>query len=114
MIFFAAPDAPTDYSTNISCMSQVEHASTIIIAFSCGLSILFVLLTAITVTAICVFVRSNKTPQRESDVYYDTINMAMGDPPPVISNVAYGLPPVTKLILNQMSPMVHLQLLKLN
>ena len=88
-IFFTAPNAPTD--ANITCMCQYE--TTIIIAFCSGLSILFIILIAVIITAICVFVGSKKKPKRESDVYYDTINI--GHQPPVIEtelNVAYGHP----------------------
>jgi hypothetical protein len=74
-------DAPLD--TNI-----------IIIALAGGLSILFVLLMAV---IICIFVRSKKKPQRESDHVidrlYDTINI--GHPPPVNEtelNIAYRHP----------------------
>jgi hypothetical protein len=63
-----------------------------IIAIAGGLSIIFVMLIAVFITAI---VRSKKKPRREPAVYYDTINIA--HPPPVIENklnIAYGLPPV--------------------
>ena len=76
---------------NISCMCHYE--STIIISLAGGLSILFIILIAVVITAICISVRSKKKPQRESDVYYDTINV--GHQPPVIEtelNIAYGHP----------------------
>ena len=76
---------------NISCMCHYE--TTIIIAFGSGLSILFIILIAVVLTAIFIFVGSKKKPQRESDVYYDTVNI--GHQPPVIEtelNIAYGHP----------------------
>ena len=73
---------------NISCTCHYE--TTIIIAFGSGLSILFIILIAVIITAICIFVGSKKKPQQESDDYYETINI--GHQPPVIEtelNVAY-------------------------
>ena len=78
--------------TNISC--TCHHETTAILSLAGGLSILFILLIAVVnTTIICNFVRSKKKPQRESDVYYDTINTA--HPPPIIDtelNIAYGNP----------------------
>ena len=77
--------------SNISCTCHYETA--IIIALGTGLLILFVLLIVVIIIAIFIFVGSKKKPQRESDVYYDTINTA--HPPPVIDtelNIAYGHP----------------------
>ena len=76
-----------------------QYETTIIIAFCSGLSILFILLIAIVVTAICSFVGRKMKPQRESDhdVYYDTINI--GHQPSVIEtelNVAYDHPKMLK------------------
>ena len=91
-IFFAAPNTPVD--ANMLCTCHYE--TTIIIALGCGLSILFVLLIVVTMIAIkfyILFIGSKKKPQRESDVYYDTINTA--HPPPIIDtelNIAYGHP----------------------
>ena len=65
----------------------------IIIALGSGLLILFILLIVVIIIAIFIFVGSKKKPQREPDVYYDTINTA--HPPPVIDtelNIAYGNP----------------------
>ena len=76
---------------NISCTCHYETA--IIIALGSGLSILFILLIVIIIIAIFIFIGSKKKPQRETDVYYDTINTA--HPPPVIDtelNIAYDHP----------------------
>ena len=73
-----------------------HHETTIIISLAGGLSILFILLIAVIITAICIFIRSKKKPQRESNDY-DTINI--GHPPPVIEtelNIAYGQPKMLK------------------
>ena len=92
MFFFlyAVPDAPI--LNDISCMSQ--RTTTLITALAGGLSSLFFLLIAIIATAIvCICVlRSKKKPERETDVYYDTINIGQ---PPVFEtklNVAYHHP----------------------
>ena len=87
--FFTAPNTPVD--DNISCTCHYE--TTIIIALGSGLSILFVLLIVVIMIATFICVGSKKKPQREPDVYYDTINTA--HPPPVIDtelNIAYGHP----------------------
>ena len=70
-----------------------HYETTIIIALGSGLSILFVLLIVIIIIVSFIFVGSKKKPQRESDVYYDTINTA--HPPSIIDtelNIAYGNP----------------------
>ena len=80
---------------NVSCIYHQE--TTIIISLAAGLSILFILLIAVVITAICIFVRSKKKPQKESNDYYDTINVV--HPPPVIEtelNIAYGQPKMLK------------------
>ena len=77
---------------NISCTCHYE--TTIIIALGSGLSILFVSLIVVIIIAIFIFVGSKKKPQREPDVYYDTINTAH-PPPSVIDtelNIAYSHP----------------------
>ena len=71
-----------------------QYTTTIIIALASGLSIIFVLLIAVVITAICIFVRNKKKPQmEESDVYYDTVNI--GHQPPILEtklNIAYHQP----------------------
>ena len=89
IFLYAVPDAPV--LNDISCTSQ--HTTTLITALAGGLSSLFFLLIAVIATAIvCICVRSKKKPKRETDVYYDTINIRQ---PPVIEtelNVAYHQP----------------------
>ena len=77
--------------TNISC--TCHHETTAILSLAGGLSILFILLIAVVnTTIICNFVRSKKKPQRESDVYYDTINNIVHSPPVIETelNIAYS------------------------
>ena len=88
ILLYAVPDAPI--SNDISCTSQ--H-TTLITALAGGLSSLSFLLIAVIATAIiCICIRSKKKPERETDVYYDTINIGQ---PPVFEtklNVAYHHP----------------------
>ena len=80
---------------------RVIYETAIIIALGSGLSILFVLLIVVIIIAIFIFVGSKKKSQRESDVYYDTINTA--HPPPIIDlelNIAYDHPKRLKLVIN--------------
>ena len=83
--------------TNILCLCH--HETTTIISLAGGLSILFILLIAVVITAIiCNFVRSKKKPRRVSDVYYDTINNIVHSPPVIETelNIAYGQPKMLK------------------
>ena len=91
-LIFTAQNTPMD--ANISCLCH--HETIINISLAGGLSIWFILLIAVVITAICIFVRSKKKPQGESNDY-DTINI--GHPPPVIEtelNIAYGQPKMLK------------------
>ena len=91
-LIFTAQNTPMD--EDVSCLCH--HKTTIIISLAGGLSILFILLIAFVITAICIFARSKKKPQRESNDY-DTINV--GHSPPVIEtelNIAYGQPKMLK------------------
>ena len=88
IFLYTVPDTPI--LNDISCTSQ---DTTLITALAGGLSNLSFLLIAVIATAIvCICVRSKKKPEREADVYYDTINTGQ---PPIIEtelNVAYHHP----------------------